>query len=106
MGDKYNIQVTGLHNDWKSEVTISDKKGVPIMRAKCYGKSMEFFTSEGVSKTDTNEPYFQMFGSRSEKNNFKRRVAVNEHTKEDISRFETSFYGSELLELMSYLKMN
>ena len=67
------------------------------MRPKCYGKSVEIFTSDGVSKTDTNEPYFQMFCSRSKKNRFKRQVAVTKKTKDVATRFETSFYGSELL---------
>ena len=33
-------------------------------------------------------------------------MAATEKIKSDVSRFETSFYGSQLLQLIAYLGMN
>lgn len=63
------------------------------MRPKVYGKTLEFLTSEGISRTGVNEPLFQCYNSKSHKNCFKRNVATTEETKQVVCRFETSFYG-------------
>ena len=99
------MKITGRKDDWKSEVTIYEKK-IPSMRAKVYGKSIEFFTSQGVSKTGVNETLFQMFASQSHKGEFKRKTSVSVKTKKVVTRFETSFYGENLLKLCNYLTLN
>ena len=55
--------------------------GIPIVRPKSYGKTIEFFVSEGVSKTGVNEPLSQVFTSKSHKNKFKRKVIASKTKK-------------------------
>lgn len=69
------MKMTGIKDAWKSEVTIYNT-GVGEARSKVYGKSIEFFLSEGVSKTGTNETNYQVFVSKGNKEKFKRNLAA------------------------------